>query len=125
MKLEIVAPYNTALSKNRMKGQVRGKTYLTTGYRRARQAIINLLFAQGAVCQMFTNQKTLIEIIVARPNMRADPANFIDGILDAIKAVIPVDDRWYAINLDWFIDKQNPRIIIRITQPVDSQDAAL
>lgn len=53
--------------------------------------------------------------MVYRPDMRSDPANFIDVILDIVKVAINIDDRWYAGSWDWCIDKKNPRVEVSIS----------
>ncbi len=46
--------------------------------------------------------------------MRGDVSNFVDGIIDAIKKPIGIDDNYASTVADWTIDKINPRIEITV-----------
>lgn len=54
--------------------------------------------------------KLYITMDVYKPDNRMDALNFIDDFIDAIEPVIGVNDRYYALTLDWYIDKERPRI---------------
>ena len=61
--------------------------------------------------------KTHVGIMVYRPDMRSDPANFIDSILDIVKTGIGVDDRWFSVSLDWELaPKPKARIVVTVSQ---------
>ena len=64
----------------------------------------------------FAKDKIMLDIMVYKTNMNGDPLNLVDGIADAVKGVIGVDDRYYGMFLDWEIDKENPRIELTIKQ---------
>jgi hypothetical protein len=73
----------------------------------------------------FKRAKVLVSFIVYKPTLRVDCHNFTKILCDGIKLYtarkelpkkLRVDDNWFSVNSDWVIDKQNPRIEIRISQ---------
>ena len=49
--------------------------------------------------------------------MRCDVSNLIDGMCDAIKKGIDVDDCFFSLKADWEFDKRlKPYIILKIIQ---------
>ena len=60
-------------------------------------------------------QKTWVIIIAHKPNHRGDVANFVDGISDAVKKAIQLDDCWYSFILDYEIDEE-AKIVIKVIQ---------
>ena len=72
----------------------------------------------------FFNNKVWLDVLVQKPNHKGDAVNVLDLVCDAIKEAIGVDDRWFAIRrLDWEIVKDNPRLVLGVSQDsdVDSQ----
>lgn len=123
-KLSVQIPFNSKLSKNRAKTLLgRGNRKwigLTSTYRTLLAQNIAYVKAQVTEELKFNPmQKVHLAITVWKPNNRMDAINLIDGIADIIKEVIGVDDRYYALSLDWFISKE-PNIQVRITQVEDS-----
>ena len=93
-----------------------GRVYLSTPARKARGRLARMLaLAAGPV--PWPAQKTWLAITVWLPSARADSVNAVDGICDAAKVAIKLDDRWFAIRwLDWAIDPAKPRITVVVTQ---------
>jgi hypothetical protein len=106
-------PYSTDISKNNKFGCYSNKS-LSLKYERYKR-LVSLRFKK--FCKQLTKKKVWVFINVCRPNMRADPSNFIEGIHDAIKEVCPnVDDNYFSTVCDWNVDKINPRVEITIIQ---------
>lgn len=59
--------------------------------------------------------KIWVVIIVHKPNHRGDCANFVDGISDAVKKAINLDDCWFSFIVDYEIDEQ-AKIVIKVIQ---------
>lgn len=119
-QMQLSYAYDTRLLKNRAK-TIRGRgakkfICLSNEYRRAKQELASALQIARGGMHFREKFKTHVEILVVRPDMRADPANFIDGICDAIKTVIGVDDRYYSLEVDYELDRDKPRIDITISQ---------
>ena len=113
--VEVTIPYDTALSKNK-KGITRtGRVYTPTATKAAREALSWSLKSRMKG-KKFKEEKLEVKLEIFRPDMRTDPANFLDYVLDGIKEPIGIDDRWYEIVIRWEINKENPRIRITITQ---------
>lgn len=112
-------PYDTRLSKNVMWAPriVKGR-FLGMYLRHADLIHTYELPARLGLKRFICNpeQKVNVDILVVRPDMRADPANFIDAILDIVKRVIEIDDRWFAVSLDWLLDKPTARIEVTVRQ---------
>jgi len=61
--------------------------------------------------------KLWVGLFVEKPNHRGDAVNVVDIACDAIKKAAGIDDRWFCIDfVDWAINKNNPRIIIQLSQ---------
>ena len=61
------------------------------------------------------------EIVISytayKPTHNGDTFNLLDGLADAVKSVIGIDDRYFACNgIYTVIDKKKPRIELSITQ---------
>lgn len=115
--------YSSALSKNARIGySYRGKIYIRKEAKAA-EAVLHreLTSAIKAAKIKFYQNKVYLEVFVFKARSNTDAVNFIDVMCDVVKDVIKVDDRWFSIkSLDWDIDRKNPRIIVRIFQPVRS-----
>jgi len=65
----------------------------------------------------FYQAKIWLDINIFQPDHMGDALNYVDTFADAIQNAIEINDRWYAIkNLNWQIDKANPRLVLRILQ---------
>ncbi len=111
MKASITIPYNTVLSKNVMWRHAKGRTYLNPATKAEIDAIAWEL--KGGA---WRKSKLFVDIMIYRPDMRSDPVNFLDAIIDGIKVATGVDDNLYSGSWDWELDKENPRITITISQ---------
>jgi hypothetical protein len=66
------------------------------------------------------HNKVWIDILVQKSNHKGDAINVVDLVCDAIKRVLPVDDRWFCIrSLDWEIVRDGGFIFIAIGQESD------
>lgn len=116
MEIVVSIPYSTKLSKNQshinisVDRRVPTKDYLSC------LDLLGILLKQKLGDRQFKKQKIWVSLFVYRKDMRADPVNFVDGVVDGVKKAIGIDDRWYAGSWDWGIDKKNPRIIVRVSQ---------
>lgn len=52
-----------------------------------------------------------IYAIVNQPTQISDPSNCVDAICDVVKTVIPIDDKFYAIFLDWRVSERGNRSV--------------
>ncbi len=118
----LTVPLTSTLSKNAQHEVGQGKVFLKEDAQAARDAIgwelKNAL--QGRVFQ--PRRKVWLDILVQRANMKSDPINLLDAIADAVKNIIRVDDRWFAVaRLDWeLVRNERPFVRIRLWQDADS-----
>ena len=117
MVVTISVPYSTALSKNWMYRRHRSKTYIPVNSRAEMDAIAIELKARSRG-HAWEKRKLWVRLMIYRPDMRADPSNFVDAINDAVKIATGVDDRHYSGSYDWEVDRENPRIEITVEQHV-------
>jgi len=89
---------------------------LRPGYRRSLTDLAMALecFYRGVPFKPKT--KTWLNLKVFKPNNRSDAVNFVDGISDALKKAIKIDDRYYSMIIDWEIDKEQPRFELVVWQ---------
>lgn len=116
MELKIVIPEMPEISKND-KYFGRGKI-IKPEFRSAVEAIfykVKITKNKNNV-KFIDKKKVTIDFLHYRKKHNSDAHNFIEGICDAIKDAIEVDDRYYKVISDYEIDKENPRFEITITQ---------
>jgi len=112
-------PWTTSISKNK------SKTILNHGhkkviglskeYRQTRDLFITIMKPKLKV-RRWEKDKVWVEIFARKPNHKADVINLVDGICDALKVVINVDDRYFSLwRVDWEIS-QKPEIVVRVFQ---------
>lgn len=121
--VRVSVPFDQGLSKNSMWSMARGANYVFMGnkHKSIRAAIENSVRMAMSSDQPFVQGKVWIDILIQKPSHRGDAINMVDGICDAVKKAIAVDDNWFCIRkLDWQIVKTNPRIFIGIGQEVTS-----
>lgn len=109
-------PFDINLSKNNTRAFARGHYYIKPEARKCKE---NLVMALKVACRghKFNEAKLWVNIMVYKPNNRIDAGNFVDTIFDAIQEVSGINDKWYSISqLDWELEKENPRIIIKLEQ---------
>lgn len=116
MSFEI--PYDTGLSKNKLYFG-RSNIFRSPAYKTAQEQIIEqiIFLSKKGKKVFFDRNKIWLDVFVEKLNLRSDAINLVDGICDAVKKAIGVDDRWFSIRrVDWSIVKNDPKILIGIGQ---------
>jgi hypothetical protein len=115
--VRIAVPFTYAASKNHIyTSRASGHISLRKEANQMRAAI-GLSVKQALSGRPIKQNKLWVDIFVQKPNHKGDAVNVVDLVCDAIKAVIPVDDRWFCLRgVDWQITKSNPMIYIGIGQ---------
>ncbi len=110
-------PFDYAISKNHIWSTTRkGVIYLQEEHRNYRDNVITIC-SNALKAVPIVQNKIWLDILVQKPNHKGDAINVIDGLCDALKHAIGIDDRWFAIRrLDWEIVKENPFIYIGVGQ---------
>lgn len=118
--VRISLPFSYTLSKNHIwSTNRRGHVYLRGEHRESRNTIITT-FVKALADKPIVQNKIWLDMLVQKPNHKGDAINLIDGVADALKEAIGIDDRWFSIRkLDWEIVKDDPRIYIGIGQASD------
>jgi hypothetical protein len=106
-------PYSMALSKNQRHGYAKGKVWTQRQTQTEMDAISYLCMPTR---NAWRKEKINVHIYVFRPDMKGDPVNFQDVILDGIKIGIGIDDNVYECSTTWEVDKTNPRVVITVSQ---------
>lgn len=110
-------PFSIVASKNFMYGRGNANVYKkkqTQEYLNALSLKVREQTRGLKVCQ----NKVWLDLFVQKPTHRSDAINVIDGVCDAIKVGLGIDDNWFCIRqLDWEIAKRDPSIFITISQP--------
>ena len=115
MVVTFSVPYTMSLSKNRMWRHDRGRTHIAKDTKAEMDAIAIELKARSRG-HVWEKRKLWVKLMIYRPDMLADPSNFVDAINDAVKIATGVDDNQYSGSYDWKIDKEKPRIEITVEQ---------
>ena len=115
--VRVALPFNYALSKNHAWANTsQGHVYLREEHRREREVIADAIRKAVANVSVVEN-RVWLDVLVQKPNHKGDAMNVLDGLCDALKVALGVDDRWFCIRrLDWEIVKESPRIFIGIGQ---------
>ena len=115
MEIAIELPLDWNLSKNK-KYIGRTKKVLNTDYVACKRDVSSLVYrevlSKGVT---FEKGKIWITIYVVKKNLRGDCINLIEGIADAIKTQIGVDDNVYSVVCDWFIGPET-KVFVKIKQ---------
>lgn len=125
--IRIEIPFDSCLSKNAIYSMAKGSSYIFVKkkHSEARKQIIFLIQNCLKNNERFYQGKIWIDILVQKKTHKSDAINYVDGVCDAIKSAIGVDDNWFSIRmLDWEIVKENPRIFIGIAQEVTEDHRA-
>lgn len=112
--LRIEVAFNEALLKNHAHTLAR---HLTLEARQARQAVVDAvrLARSRGPARRWPERKTWLEVQAWKPSHRTDAINLLDGLADAIKEALGIDDRWFAVRrLDWSLDPTDPRVLVLI-----------
>ena len=113
-------PFSYALSKNQMFARTRSGNVMLRRESRDLRLQITRAVKAALYEQHVAHNKLWISILVDKPDHRGDAVNVIDLICDALKDAMRVDDRWFCIgNVDWQVNKTNPRIHIFFGQDTD------
>lgn len=114
----VLCTYSASLSKNaRLAKSFRGKIYIKPEAKSAERVLLREL-QKGLKGVMLYENKVWIDVKVYKTRTNTDAVNFIDAICDVLKVVIKVDDRYFCIkSWDYEIDRENPRMILKIYQP--------
>ena len=115
--VKIVTACNPKLTKNNKFAHKTDKI-LIWSYRKARDDVAWALKAEiikAGYPDPKPKTKIYVDYIWYRKTHAGDTSNFREGIDDAVKMCLPVDDRYYAGKQDWFIDKINPRLEISVS----------
>jgi len=122
-EITLTVPLTSTLSKNAQHEIGKGQVFLREGAKADRYAIGWELKSalQGRVFQ--PRRKVWLDIFVQRADLKSDPINVLDAVADAVKGVIGVDDRWFAVaQLDWeLVRNKAPFVRIKIWQEAHSQ----
>lgn len=117
--MKFTIPYDTNLSKNKKNigtNRFTRQIIQSSKYKNAKQLVFSLC-KNALMDETFKPKtKTKLSIMFYRPDYRSDIQNFLEAICDAVKVVIDVGDNYYVFELDYEIDKVNPRIEIEINQ---------
>ncbi len=121
MKIEFTHDYDINFSKNQWHSvSGLGKLFNNTPTQRLMDGIAMLVRGE---CNRqgirFKSKKTVVRIMVYRPDMRADPINFLDVICDGVKVGLGIDDNLFAAVVDWELEPGNPGIVIEVEQKGD------
>jgi hypothetical protein len=116
--IKIKLPFDYGLSKNAAWSMARGANYVYMKKRHsALRDAITTMIRKNLEPKFFVQGKIWLDILIQKPNHHGDAINMVDGIADAVKLAINIDDRWFCIRkLDWEIVKVNPMVIIGIAQ---------
>ncbi len=122
-RIALEVPLTTTLSEDAQHGIGKGGgVFLRDEASEARDAIgwelKNAL--RGRVLHPRT--KVYLDVFVRRSDMKGDPINLLDATADAVKGVVGVDDRWFAVaGLDWeLVRHERPFLRIQVWQAADS-----
>jgi hypothetical protein len=114
--IEIQIPYTSGLGKNKKVGFAKGHYYTKKEYRDACKSLSDIVWGKSRG-QKWLKDKIWVEIFLQKERNNSDVCNFVDGIADAIKTGLGVDDQWYSFKLDWEYEKGvSPYILITIIQ---------
>lgn len=119
-QVSIAVAFSYAASKNHIYAmRNRGHVALRRESRAIRDEVTIRLRAALAGRRVAHN-KLWIDILVQKPDHRGDAVNVVDLVCDAIKAAVPVDDRWFCLRrVDWEIVKDDPRMYLGIGQETE------
>lgn len=119
-QVSITVPFSYAASKNHLYTmRSRGHVALRRESRAIRDEVTIRLRAALAGRRVAHN-KLWIDILVQKPDHRGDAVNVVDLVCDAIKAAVPVDDRWFCLRrVDWEIAKDSPQMYLKVGQASD------
>lgn len=113
LKIAFDFPLDWNLSKNK-KFIGRTKKVLSKDYREIRDSLEWFVRFKTKDLK-FDKKKIWVIIKVTKKNNVGDCVNLIEGVCDAIKKAINIDDRYFSVICDWLIGEKD-NINIRILQ---------
>jgi crossover junction endodeoxyribonuclease RusA len=112
--MTITLPY--PISANRYWRNWRGRMVVSSEARAYKERVASLVRSRGMV--PITGEVEL-KIDLYRPQKRGDVDNFLKVTIDALKGVAFVDDsQVQRIDIQRFDDKENPRVVVEVTECV-------
>ncbi len=123
IRVTIETKYNANLSKNSWHGvntKSKKKIYSNPKTQSEIDAIAWELKSQKAqLLGWDKDRKIYVDVMVYRPDMKADVQNFLNPICDGVKYGINIDDNVYAGSWDWqLVKKGEERIVIDVWQEI-------
>lgn len=113
-------PFSYAASKNHLYTLRKQGHVVLRQESKAIRDEITLRLRQALTGRRVAHNKLWIDILVQKPDHRGDAVNMVDLVCDAIKAAVPVDDRWFCLRrVDWEIVKVNPQMFLKVGQETD------
>ena len=110
-------PLIPAVSKNRTHRLARGRIITDPAARKWALLTKALIRRAARGHRWVADRKVWLVIEVVMPHHRGDAINVLDWVADAVAAAIGVDDRWFAVILDWVIKRGcQGEIKVEITQ---------
>lgn len=85
---------------------------------------IKILIETEAKKEKWEKKKTYIDIVVHKrrgKENKGDIVNLVDGICDAVKRGIHIDDYWFAGSFDWFWSRNGKSNVIEISVSQDDR----
>lgn len=115
--VEVRLPYEPkAWTKNAEYGYGRDRVWISKDHRTAREHL-GALIALAMRGRTVATNKLWLDILVERPNHSSDAINVLDGVADAVKSVIDLDDRWFAVRrLDWTVVPLGGQLYVALGQ---------
>ena len=120
MIIRVAVPFEYGFSKNAAWSFAKkGHVFLKENHRNLREMLAYSI-KQASKNVNWYEDRVWIDIFVQKPNHKGDAINVVDGVCDAVKVAIGIDDRWFSIRkLDWEIVKENPMLYVGIGQKSD------
>lgn len=117
-------PFDVRLSKTIANGSARHRERKTlisrTEHTKARA---ELAAAIGEQPGEWYRAHLSIYLKVIMPRFLTDAVNYVDGVADAVRDGVGIDDKWFRFTVDWAIDKENPRLELQVVQAATEHHA--
>ncbi len=118
--IRVVLPFTRDFSKNKI-AVSHNRIFKPEQTRAANEALI---WKIKSLHHKFFVAKTWLDVVVYQPSHKGDAVNYLDNFCDAIQKAIGIDDRWFAVRmLNWHIDKDSPRIELKVLQDATNHHA--
>lgn len=118
-KVAVVLPFTWKLSKNYKLGRSRaGRVYMPADVKAAMEDLKTRV-REATAGQEWFDAKVWIRIFAEMPNRNGDAINFIETVADAVKDAIGVDDNWFSVELDWTLNRDDPKVHLIVEQDAE------